>query len=130
MDLDHFKGINDMYGHLTGDAILTDFAKRVALALPQETHFARWGGEEFAVLFPCETVDEPLSLARELQAQIACKDGSALPSYTCSIGVACFDVPEATIERLFKQADSALYLAKRNGRNRVELGAEFVAVST
>lgn len=130
IDLDHFKSINDMYGHLMGDAILVDFAQRVALALPQEAHFARWGGEEFAVFFPCETVDEPLSLARKLQAQIACKDGSALPSYTFSIGIAYLDVPEATIERLLKQADAALYRAKRNGRNRVELGPEFVAAET
>ncbi|RKR31534.1 GGDEF domain-containing protein [Paraburkholderia sp. BL17N1] len=130
IDLDHFKSINDMYGHLMGDAVLIDFARRAALALPQEAHFARWGGEEFAVLFPCGTVDEPLSLARELQAQIGCKDGSALPSYTCSIGIAYVDVPEATIERLLKQADGALYLAKRNGRNRVEVGAEFVAEGT
>lgn len=130
IDLDHFKSINDMYGHLMGDAILIDFAQRVALALPQEAHFARWGGEEFAVFFPCETVDETLSLARELQAQIACKGGSALPSYTCSIGIAYLDVPEATIERLLKQADGALYRAKRNGRNRVELGSEFVALET
>jgi diguanylate cyclase (GGDEF)-like protein len=130
IDLDHFKSINDMYGHLMGDAILIDFAQRVALTLPQEAHCARWGGEEFAVLFPCETVDEPLSLARELQAQIACKGDSDLPSYTCSIGIAFLDVPEATIERLLKQADGALYRAKRNGRNRVEFESEFVAVAT
>ncbi|MBN3759702.1 GGDEF domain-containing protein [Burkholderia sp. Ac-20365] len=128
IDLDHFKSINDLHGHLMGDAILIDFAQRVALALPQEAHFARWGGEEFAVILPCDTVDEPLGLARELQARIASRGGSALPSYTCSIGIAHFDVPEATIERLLKQADGALYRAKRNGRNRVELGSEAVAV--
>lgn len=124
IDLDHFKRINDTYGHSMGDDILTDFARRAALALPQHAHFARWGGEEFAVLLPCKIVDEPLGLARALQARIAWTDGSALPSYTCSIGIACLNAREATIEQLLKHADHALYRAKGNGRNRVEVEAE------
>jgi diguanylate cyclase (GGDEF)-like protein len=130
IDLDHFKSINDTYGHSKGDDILIDFAQRVALALPREAHFARWGGEEFAVLLPCDTVDEPLMLARELQVRIAEKDSSALPSYTCSIGIAYLDAAEATIEQLLKQADDALYRAKRNGRNRVEITRDELAVAT
>ncbi|MEM5345014.1 GGDEF domain-containing protein [Paraburkholderia azotifigens] len=130
IDLDHFKNVNDKYGHLMGDAILIDFAQKAALSLPQEAHFARWGGEEFAVFFPCESIDEPLNLARELQARIAYRGDSTLPSYTCSIGIAFIDISEATIERLLKQADGALYRAKRNGRNRAELGSEPVAVET
>jgi diguanylate cyclase (GGDEF)-like protein len=131
MDLDRFKDINDTYGHATGDDILIDFARRVARALPQEAHFARWGGEEFAVLFPCETGDQAMNLAIALQARIADKSaaGSALPSYTCSIGIACLDAPDASIEHLLKQADDALYRAKRNGRNRVEFAQEEAAVT-
>jgi diguanylate cyclase (GGDEF)-like protein len=121
IDLDHFKSINDTYGHAMGDEILIDFARRAARAMPQEAHLARWGGEEFAVLFPCETVDEPLNLARDLQAQIASGNGLALPAYTCSIGIASLGAAQASIEQLLKQADDALYRAKRNGRNRVEL---------
>ncbi|SAK84519.1 diguanylate cyclase [Caballeronia temeraria] len=128
IDLDHFKSINDTYGHSTGDDILVDFARRAALALPREAHFARWGGEEFAVLFPCHRVDEPLTLAHALQSRIAGAGGSALPAYTCSIGIASLGIRESTIEQLLKLADDALYRAKRNGRNRVEVSSPIAAV--
>ncbi|VXC70223.1 GGDEF domain-containing protein [Burkholderia sp. 8Y] len=129
IDLDHFKKINDTYGHSMGDDILVDFARRAALALPPEAQLARWGGEEFAVLFPCEHVDEPLRLAHALQSRIACMGGSALPSYTCSIGIAYVDAADATIEQLLKQADAALYRAKDNGRNRVEVAQDVADVA-
>lgn len=131
VDLDHFKSINDTYGHSAGDDILLDFARRAALALPEKAHFARWGGEEFAVLFPCKMVEESIDLAHALQAQIAASAGiSDLPSYTCSIGIAWLDAREATIEQLLKQADDALYRAKGNGRNRVEVALRVLAVAT
>lgn len=130
IDLDHFKSINDTYGHSMGDTILVDFARRAALALPDAAHFARWGGEEFAALFPCTSVDESLDLAHALQARITRAGDSALPSYTCSIGIAYLSAREATMEQLLKQADDALYRAKRNGRNRVEVALEALAVAT
>jgi diguanylate cyclase (GGDEF)-like protein len=128
IDMDNFKSINDTHGHAMGDDILMDFSRRVARALPDEAHFARWGGEEFAVLYPCRTLDEPQRLARTVQACIANDSGAGLVPYTCSIGIACLDAPEASIERLLKQADEALYRAKRNGRNRVELALDDVAL--
>ncbi|MDR5857696.1 GGDEF domain-containing protein [Caballeronia sp. LZ062] len=129
IDLDHFKRINDTYGHSMGDDVLVDFARRAVLALPPEAELARWGGEEFAVLFTCDTVDEPVRLARALQARIASMGSSSLPSYTCSIGVACLGAADASIEQLLKQADGALYRAKDNGRNRVEVALEVVDVT-
>jgi diguanylate cyclase (GGDEF)-like protein len=129
IDLDHFKKINDTYGHSMGDDILVDFARRASLSLPAEAQFARWGGEEFAVLFPCDSIHEPLRLGRALQTRIASTSDSSLPSYTCSIGVAYVGSADASIEQLLKQADEALYRAKDNGRNRVELAQDILPVT-
>jgi diguanylate cyclase (GGDEF)-like protein len=121
IDLDHFKQVNDTYGHATGDRILIDFAKRVAGMLPGPHHLARWGGEEFAVLLPRVAPDEAREHAERIRCGVAQKDDAALPRYTCSIGVACMASSDATIEQLARDADEALYGAKRGGRNRVQL---------
>ncbi|MBN3765558.1 GGDEF domain-containing protein [Burkholderia sp. Ac-20365] len=119
IDLDHFKRVNDTYGHATGDRILTDFAKRVADMLPESGHVARWGGEEFAVLLPRAHPDEARDHAERIRERITQKDDATLPGYTCSIGVSCMAASEATIEQLTRDADEALYNAKRSGRNCV-----------
>lgn len=128
IDLDHFKAVNDTYGHVTGDEILVDFSKRVAALLERNHHFARWGGEEFAALIPGLRPEEAFELAQALRARIALNEDPELPAYTCSIGIACKASGEATIERLVKDADEALYRAKRNGRNCVELSDQAILV--
>jgi diguanylate cyclase (GGDEF)-like protein len=121
IDLDHFKQVNDTYGHATGDRILTDFARRVADMLPEHGRFARWGGEEFAVLLPRVQPDEAREQAEIIRRRVEQKEDQSLPGYTCSIGVACMAAADATIEQLARDADEALYGAKRGGRNCVRI---------
>ncbi|MFM0023168.1 GGDEF domain-containing protein [Paraburkholderia azotifigens] len=128
IDLDHFKRVNDTYGHATGDRILIDFAKRVAEMLPAPGHVARWGGEEFAVLLPRVRPDEARDHAERIRQRIAQKDDATLPGYTCSIGVACMAASDATIEQLARDADEALYSAKRGGRNCVQLSDHVILI--
>jgi diguanylate cyclase (GGDEF)-like protein len=120
IDLDHFKTVNDSYGHVKGDEILVDFSMRAAAMLPRNTYLARWGGEEFAALVPGSRPEDLVELAEDLRSQIAINENPSLPTYTCSIGIACMDSRDATIECLVKDADEALYRAKHNGRDCVE----------
>ncbi|WP_259294866.1 GGDEF domain-containing protein [Paraburkholderia sp. DHOC27] len=128
IDLDHFKVINDTHGHVKGDEILVDFSERAAGMLTWQHHLSRWGGEEFAALVPGLRPEDVFDLADALRARIARNENPALPAYTCSIGIACTASGDATIERLVKDADEALYRAKRNGRNSVELNDQAVLV--
>jgi diguanylate cyclase (GGDEF)-like protein len=128
IDLDHFKAINDTYGHVKGDEILVDFSTRAAGLLTRRNHFSRWGGEEFAILVPGSRPEDVFDLAEALRSRIALNDEPSLPAYTCSIGIACSVTGDATIERLVKDADEALYRAKRNGRNSVELSDQAILV--
>jgi diguanylate cyclase (GGDEF)-like protein len=128
IDLDHFKAINDTYGHVKGDEILVDFSKRAAEMLTRQNHFSRWGGEEFAALVIGSRPEVVLDLAEALRSRIALNDNPSLPAYTCSIGIACMTSGDATIERLLKDADEALYRAKRNGRNAVEVSDQAILV--
>ncbi|MBN3758235.1 GGDEF domain-containing protein [Paraburkholderia sp. Tr-20389] len=121
IDLDHFKQVNDTYGHAAGDRVLIDFAKRVAEMLPAPGHVARWGGEEFAVLLPRVRPDEAREHAERIRQRVAQKEDATLPAYTCSIGVSCMAASDATIEHLARDADEALYRAKRSGRNCVQV---------
>ncbi|TXC79286.1 GGDEF domain-containing protein [Paraburkholderia azotifigens] len=121
IDLDHFKQVNDRYGHATGDRVLIDFANRVAEILPAPRYVARWGGEEFAVLLPRVPPDEAKTHAERIRQRVAQKEDATLPAYTCSIGVTCMAASEATIEQLARDADEALYGAKRSGRNCVQI---------
>ncbi len=120
IDVDHFKHINDTYGHATGDAVLQHLAHQLTERLRRGDIAARLGGEEFAILLPRIHPDDAEALADRLRATIAAqpfeRDGEAL-RYTISLGVAAIEPanPDATLNR----ADKALYEAKRAGRNRV-----------
>jgi diguanylate cyclase (GGDEF)-like protein len=128
IDLDHFKAINDTYGHVKGDEILVDFSERAAGMLTRHHHFSRWGGEEFAALVIGSRPEDVFALAEALRSRIALNDNPSLPAYTCSIGIACTASGDASIERLLKDADEALYRAKRNGRNTVEVSDQAILV--
>ena len=122
-DLDHFKTINDRFGHAAGDAVLRDFCTLVQAHMRVTDRFARWGGEEFVLLMPVTTPVESASLAVErIRSAVASHDWSgtsALTSdlrVTVSAGVATC-VPGESVEALVARADAALYQAKDAGRN-------------
>jgi diguanylate cyclase (GGDEF)-like protein len=121
-DLDHFKDVNDTYGHLVGDDVLREFARRLKDNLRPYDHAGRFGGEEFLIIMP-GLGEEYENRIRELHQQL-CQE-SLVPigielAVTCSIGVAWFHREMGSTESLLKLADQALYAAKANGRNRVE----------
>lgn len=124
-DLDFFKKINDVYGHAAGDTVLRAFAALVQDTLRQSDMVCRYGGEEFAFLFPESSIDETAKLAERIRARcadtdIALEDGRQV-RVTLSIGLA--EASDCTIESALKCADDALYTAKHEGRNRVVLAA-------
>jgi diguanylate cyclase (GGDEF)-like protein len=124
MDLDRFKNINDTHGHLAGDAVLREASRRMTDALRRYDAVGRYGGEEFLVVLPGCEADAAAQQAERLRGAIAGEPfdaGTATLAITCSIGVACRTQPsEADTDSLVKEADCALYTAKRGGRNRVE----------
>jgi len=121
LDLDHFKQINDQRGHAVGDQVLANVGA-VRNVLRSRDFAARNGGEEFAILLPDTEIASALAIAERIRAAIA---EISLPgidvSVTISIGVSGFPDHASTLDRLERLADAALYLAKRLGRNRVEL---------
>ena len=125
VDLDHFKNINDTHGHLAGDAVLREAARRMQSSVRQYDSIGRYGGEEFLILFPgCSEVDA-FSQADRLRKQISQNemkfDDSAI-RVTASFGVTTATPGEEwNPETLIRRADEALYLAKKSGRNRVEM---------
>ncbi len=127
LDLDHFKTINDRYGHQAGDVVLAGVAKAIASRLRGEDFLARYGGEEFAVLLPDSDLELARRIMERIRAHIETEEYAVAPDevirVTLSAGIAtyiggtqCSDTPEG----LIRAADCALYLAKRQGRNRVE----------
>jgi diguanylate cyclase (GGDEF)-like protein len=115
MDLDHFKRINDAYGHERGDEVLKRFSRILAATLRGEDVFARLGGEEFVALLPNCDCNEAFSAAERLRA--ALKTEMPDPPLTVSLGIACGDAG-ATLTDLMRRADTALYRAKEQGRDR------------
>jgi diguanylate cyclase (GGDEF)-like protein len=124
LDLDHFKSVNDRYGHLTGDAVLRAAAARIASITRSADCLARWGGEEFAVMAPGMDRDAAALLAERARAALADEpvavDDVAI-ELTLSVGVAVVGPESQTPDRLVDAADEALYEAKRAGRNCVRV---------
>jgi diguanylate cyclase len=119
LDIDHFKLLNDTYGHAAGDGVLVDLAHRLRRLLRATDHVVRWGGEEFLILAPETRLDAALELADSLRERVAAESMGGGHVVTVSLGVATYhpgDVSASLIER----ADAALYRAKRGGRDRVE----------
>lgn len=124
LDIDHFKAINDNFGHAAGDAVLRIVGQTLTRELPEAAFVARYGGEEFVVVFSGSGRDHALQAAQGLCAIVASLafHASGKPvTVTMSGGVACFD-RQATAAEVFERADRALYSAKRAGRNRCEAG--------
>ncbi len=118
MDLDHFKRVNDTYGHLGGDRVLTQFVSKVQRLLRRPDLLARFGGEEFVALLPETSLVDALAVAQRIRE--ACDAPEPGEGCTVSIGVTTNRSSGDTIDALIARADMAMYQAKANGRNRVE----------
>lgn len=120
-DIDHFKLINDTFGHDAGDATLQTLTALVAANVRASDLFARWGGEEFLIICPDTTAEDSAKLAEKLRSLIAAQPFPTGEQVTCSFGISDF-LPDDTQETLTKRTDKAMYRAKHAGRNRVECG--------
>jgi diguanylate cyclase (GGDEF)-like protein len=121
-DLDHFKRVNDDFGHLTGDAVLRDVAELVRARVRREDCFARFGGEEFAVALPDTELSAARVFAERLRSLVADSElrvGGDVVPVTISLGLAAMEQGMRDPEAFLRAADASLYAAKREGRNRV-----------
>ncbi len=119
-DIDHFKKVNDNFGHQVGDAVLVELARYTAGHIRNTDVLARWGGEEFVILSPGNSGPMDCLFAGNLLAGFRSLKIADVGTITCSFGVAEFQDGD-TAETLLARADDALYQAKSNGRNRIEL---------
>ncbi len=138
VDIDHFKRVNDQFGHLTGDVVLASVADALRAATRPRDLVGRFGGEEFVVLL-CEVdLDNAAHAAERIRRQVAgmrCRvdgrsAGAVIVSVTVSVGVATASGTEVDLPVLLETADAALYRAKADGRNRVRLAAQVPAART
>ena len=119
-DIDHFKQINDTYGHDIGDKVLIQLSALVKNLLRGDDLLARWGGEEFVILSPATKLNDAYELANRLRQEIERFPFPFIKTLTCSFGVAQYKRGNSK-EEVVKNADNALYESKRNGRNRVSV---------
>lgn len=118
-DLDHFKLVNDNFGHGVGDQILQLFAENTRKYLRDSDILARWGGEEFIILIPQTDLEKTRAISEKIRTATEKLSSPPVLSFTGSFGVTIFHNKD-TVESFIKRADDAMYLAKRHGRNRVE----------
>ncbi|PKO12903.1 MAG: hypothetical protein CVU39_21585 [Chloroflexi bacterium HGW-Chloroflexi-10] len=127
IDIDHFKNINDKYGHLVGDAMLEEFGKCI-LALTRADDFScRFGGDEILIAFQKMSTLEAVKKAeiiRQKLGKIVLLRENQRVSTTVSIGIATFPTHGTTINELINRADEALYAAKEKGRNQIVLASQ------
>jgi diguanylate cyclase (GGDEF)-like protein len=127
IDLDHFKNINDTFGHVAGDEVLREAARRLSSAIRSTDAIGRYGGEEFLIVFNEMEPDHGLARS-ELVRQALCQwpvrwEGKEI-AVTCSIGVAASEADYDSASALVSSADHAMYAAKMRGRNRVVSASE------
>lgn len=117
-DIDHFKGYNDTFGHEEGDEALRKVARILVSCVRSQDIVARYGGEEFSVVLPNADRESAYAIAERIRSQVEKASFSSNSKLTISIGISTF--PDVPYHQLVTKADEALYLAKRNGRNRIE----------
>lgn len=121
LDADHFKQINDRFGHATGDAVLQQLAQVLRTYTRSTDLLARYGGEEFVVILPeNESVDDAVAAAEKIRVAVDKGTFAEVGHVTVSIGVCLWELSDLSVAGLVHRADLALYQAKRLGRNRVE----------
>lgn len=119
IDIDYFKEVNDLYGHLAGDTVLIEIAKILKSNIRTTDTLGRWGGEEFMIICADNSLNEAIQLAEKLRMAIASYTFSEVGTKTASFGVATSKPNEDELS-LVQRVDNALYKAKENGRNRTE----------
>jgi two-component system cell cycle response regulator len=127
-DIDRFKHVNDTHGHDAGDEVLKEFAARIRSTVRGADLACRYGGEEFVVVMPDTPAEVAAAVAERLRASVEnmpvkLREGGVALNITASFGISCRLETVETPEQLMKQADLALYEAKRAGRNRVVASA-------
>ena len=124
IDIDHFKKVNDTWGHATGDAVIQLVATTLAQSVKGQDCVARYGGEEFAVILPTTSINAAMRVGENIRTALSRKlfvprnDEETVCAVTVSMGAACYDPGEA-LAQLIQRADAALYRAKKTGRDRV-----------
>ena len=120
LDIDHFKGVNDSYGHDAGDTVLVRFCRTVVEGIRLQDLFGRMGGEEFLLFLPGCTTDAAVARIEELQREVRTLRFPDAPRYRCTFSAGlCQMQPDQSLDQLINLADRRLYTAKENGRNRV-----------
>jgi len=119
-DIDHFKLVNDTYGHKVGDDVLIKLSACVSNTIKEDDFLARWGGEEFVIILNNSDIKELITLVKQLQKEISKVLFHPVPKVTLSFGLTMFQ-DEDTKDTILNRADEALYKAKENGRNRYEI---------
>jgi two-component system cell cycle response regulator len=124
IDVDHFKLINDTYGHGVGDEVLCAVAARLEAGLRADDVAGRWGGEEFLVLLPQTDLEGSMAVAERMRASVADDPVAVSDGTSCevTVSIGCTSTVAPSGEELVRQADAALYEAKAAGRNRVTAG--------
>jgi diguanylate cyclase (GGDEF)-like protein len=120
-DIDHFKNINDTYGHDIGDKVLKELVARVSDSIRESDYLIRWGGEEFIVLIAIRSLKGATRVAEHLRSMIENHSFEEVKSITCSFGVTVLHHDHENIEEAIKRADQALYRSKESGRNRITM---------
>jgi diguanylate cyclase (GGDEF)-like protein len=123
-DLDHFKSVNDNYGHQMGDQVLAAFGHMLIEEIRAEDTAGRYGGEEFALILPHTSTDQAVVVLERLRlrwAQRPFEAGGSVFHVTASFGLAAFQTDAPHPETILDRADRALYQAKRTGRNRIRV---------
>jgi diguanylate cyclase (GGDEF)-like protein len=123
MDLDDFKSVNDTYGHNSGDMFLIEVAQILTTSFRDVDTVGRWGGEEFLILLPKTNLEDTKTIAEKLRRKIELYQFNEIGNKTASFGVATYNNNES-LSSLLNRADKALYMAKENGRNRVEMASK------
>jgi diguanylate cyclase (GGDEF)-like protein len=124
IDLDHFKTVNDRFGHAVGDQLLQRFAAALRTALHTREIFGRYGGEEFLVLFPDSSIEQARQSAERLRGALrdqTMRIDDQEVSVTLSLGLASYEAGDVLFDQVARRADIALYVAKTQGRDRVEV---------
>jgi diguanylate cyclase (GGDEF)-like protein len=118
LDLDNFKQVNDTYGHLTGDEVLREFVGLIKQHIRKDDFFARWGGEEFILLFENSNMEEAIMKIEKIRRFIETHNFESIGQITASFGLACIKEND-NVNTIFARADKALYQAKAQGKNQV-----------
>jgi diguanylate cyclase (GGDEF)-like protein len=124
LDIDHFKAVNDRHGHQLGDEVLVEMTRRITAIVRDIDTFARYGGEEFVLILPETNLVGGIAVAEKLRgavssAPFAARSAGGGVHLTVSVGIACYPEHATTTAELLRAADTAMYEAKRRGRNRV-----------